>query len=65
MRVLRWLVAALLLAGALAAIHFVQPTICREGDVCSDDIVADVLIVLTGVVPAALVLTVRRRRDLP
>jgi hypothetical protein len=65
MRVLRWLVAVLLVAGALAVVRFLQPTVCRGGDMCSDNIVADVLIVLTGVVPAALVLTVRRRRDLP
>jgi hypothetical protein len=59
------LAAALLVAGAFGVIHLLQPMSCRGGDMCSDNILADLLIVLAGVVSGALVLTIRRHRDLP
>jgi hypothetical protein len=59
------LIAALLVAAAFGVIHLLQPTTCRGGDMCSDNILADLLIVLAGVVFGALVLMVRGRRELP
>jgi hypothetical protein len=59
------LVAALLVGGAFAVVYVAQPTTCREGDMCSDNVLADLLIVLVGVVAAVVVLTVGKHRDLP
>jgi hypothetical protein len=55
--VLRWLVVAVLVVGAVATTYLVQPMTCHV-EMCDDNVLADLGIVLVGVIAAILVLTV-------
>lgn len=61
MGALRWVVAGLLVLGAVAVVYVLDPTTC-DVDLCSPNLLADIGIILGGILGAVLALTVGGRR---